>query len=170
MTDQHAVILNRNRDASMILPGECLLLVEMAPALFAAFAANEAEKVAPKLTLVDCQMIGATGRVFLSGTRADAERANAHILASLRRSRGDRLRTVAPRISPPSEGARPRAPGRRDAAPPGSRCFALRRRRSCRYWWIAWMTTEPSPTPEATRFTEPERTSPTAKMPGTAVA
>ena len=83
VTDQHAVILNRNRDASMILPGECLLLVEMAPALFAAFAANEAETVAPKLTLVDCQMIGATGRVFLSGTRADAERAKAHILASL---------------------------------------------------------------------------------------
>jgi hypothetical protein len=31
VTDQHAVITNRNRDASMILPGECLLLVEMAP-------------------------------------------------------------------------------------------------------------------------------------------
>ncbi len=28
VTDQHAVILNRNREASMILPGECLLLVE----------------------------------------------------------------------------------------------------------------------------------------------
>ena len=88
MTDQHAVILNRNREASMILPGECLLLVEMVPALFAAFAANEAEKVAPKLTLVDCQMIGATGRVFVSGTRADAERAKAHILASARGDRG----------------------------------------------------------------------------------
>ena len=31
--------------------------------------------------------------------------------------------------------------------------------------WIACTTTEPSPTPEATRLTEPERTSPTAKMP-----
>ena len=67
VTDQHAVITNRNRDASMILPGECLLLVEMVPALFAAVAANEAERVAPKLTLVDCQMIGASGRVFMSG-------------------------------------------------------------------------------------------------------
>ncbi len=80
MTDQHAVILNRNRDASMILPGECLLLVEMMPALFAAVAANEAEKVAPGLTLVDCQMIGASGRVFLSGRRPDAERARDHIM------------------------------------------------------------------------------------------
>ncbi|MEQ8700821.1 MAG: hypothetical protein RLT05_30190, partial [Bauldia litoralis] len=32
VTDQHAVILNRNRDASMILPDESLLLVEMQPA------------------------------------------------------------------------------------------------------------------------------------------
>src|SRR5215467_963108 len=30
--------------------------------------------------------------------------------------------------------------------------------------------TDPSPTPEATRFTEPWRTSPTAKMPGTLVS
>jgi len=83
VTDQHAVILNRNRDASMILPDECLLLVEMAPALFAAFAANEAEKVAPAMTLVDCQMIGASGRVFMSGRMDDAERARDHILATL---------------------------------------------------------------------------------------
>jgi hypothetical protein len=31
---------------------------------------------------------------------------------------------------------------------------------------ILEMTTEPSPTAEATRFTDPARTSPTAKMPG----
>ena len=34
-----------------------------------------------------------------------------------------------------------------------------------RYLWIACTTTEPSPTPEATRLTEPERTSPTANTP-----
>ncbi len=39
-----------------------------------------------------------------------------------------------------------------------------------RYLCIACTTTEPSPTLEATRLTEPERTSPTAKMPGTVVA
>ncbi len=83
ITDQHAVILNRNRDASMILPGECLLLVEMVPALFAAVAANEAERASPNLTLVDCQMIGASGRVFMSGTIADAERARDRILTTL---------------------------------------------------------------------------------------
>ncbi|WP_213163740.1 hypothetical protein [Kaustia mangrovi] len=79
VTDQHAVILNRNRDASMMLPGQCLLLVEMMPALFAAVAANEAENAAPGITLVDCQMIGASGRVFISGSRADCETARDRI-------------------------------------------------------------------------------------------
>lgn len=67
VTDQHAVILNRNRQASMILPGETLLVYEMTPALFAAVAANEAEKAAPANTLVDVQMIGAAGRIYFSG-------------------------------------------------------------------------------------------------------
>ena len=74
ITDQHAVILNRNRQASMILPGETLLVYEMTPALFAAVAANEAERAAPGNTLVDVQMIGAAGRVTIGGeTRAIAQ-------------------------------------------------------------------------------------------------
>jgi hypothetical protein len=83
VTDQHAVILNRNREASMILPGESLLLVEVVPALFAAVAANEAEKAAPEATLVDCQMIGASGRLFMSGDRAALAAARDHILKIL---------------------------------------------------------------------------------------
>ncbi len=67
ITDQHAVLLNRNRQASMIMPGETLLVYEMTPALFAAVAANEAEKAAPGNTLVDVQMIGAAGRVTIGG-------------------------------------------------------------------------------------------------------
>ncbi len=68
ITDQHAVIANRNRQASMVLPGETLLVYEMTPALFAAMAANEAERVAPDVTLVDVAMIGATGRIYMSGS------------------------------------------------------------------------------------------------------
>ncbi|MFT4009879.1 MAG: hypothetical protein QM655_07520 [Nocardioidaceae bacterium] len=75
ITDQHAVILNRTRDASMLLPGTSLLVYEVSPALFAAVAANSAERVAPDLTLVDVQMIGATGRLFISGTPQSVERA-----------------------------------------------------------------------------------------------
>jgi hypothetical protein len=71
VTDQHAVIVNRNREASMLLPGQTLLVVEMTPALFAAVAANAAEAVAPDLTLVTVSMIGAAGRVYLAGETAD---------------------------------------------------------------------------------------------------
>lgn len=75
ITDQHAVILNRVRQASMILPGQSLLVFEMTPALFAAVAANEAEKAAPDVTLVDVQMIGAAGRVYMAGEPEAVERA-----------------------------------------------------------------------------------------------
>ena len=73
IADQHAVIINRNRQASMILPGETLLIVEMVPALYAAIAANEAEKLVPDLTLVDVQMIGAAGRLYMSGKTDDVK-------------------------------------------------------------------------------------------------
>jgi hypothetical protein len=71
VTDQHAVIVNRNREASMLLPGQTLLVVELTPALFAAVAANAAERAAPALTLVTVSMIGAAGRVYLAGDTAD---------------------------------------------------------------------------------------------------
>ncbi|HEY7689269.1 MAG TPA: hypothetical protein VH835_11270 [Dongiaceae bacterium] len=83
ITDQHAVIINRNRQASMILPGETLLICEMVPALFAAVAANEAEKVAPENTLVDVQMIGAAGRLYISGRNSGIHRAKDRIAATL---------------------------------------------------------------------------------------
>ncbi|AFM19587.1 hypothetical protein Mycch_4894 [Mycolicibacterium chubuense NBB4] len=83
ITDQHAVILNRNRQASMVLPGQSLLVYEMTPALFAAVAANEAERAAPGLTLVDVQMIGAAGRLYISGSTEDVVTARDRITAVL---------------------------------------------------------------------------------------
>jgi hypothetical protein len=79
VTDQHAVIVNRNREASMLLPGQTLLVVEVTPALFAAAGANAAERVAPALTLVTVSMIGAAGRVYLAGETADIVRARDEI-------------------------------------------------------------------------------------------
>ena len=75
ISDQHAVILNRNRQGSMLMPGDSLLVYEMTPALFAAVAANEAERAAPGITVIDVQMIGAAGRLYLSGTTADVTKA-----------------------------------------------------------------------------------------------
>ncbi len=83
VADQHAVILDRMRNASMILPGQSLLLYEMAPALFAAVAANEAEKAAPGSTLVDVQMMGASGRVFMAGDVAALRVARKRIAQTL---------------------------------------------------------------------------------------
>jgi hypothetical protein len=79
VTDQHAVIINRNREASMLLPGQTLLVAEMTPALFAAAAANAAERVAPMLTLVHVSMIGAAGRLYLAGETSDIVRARDEI-------------------------------------------------------------------------------------------
>jgi hypothetical protein len=79
ITDQHAVIINRNREASMVLPGETLLVYEVVPALHAAVAANAAERAAPEATLVTVSMIGAAGRVYLAGETPDIVRAREEI-------------------------------------------------------------------------------------------
>ncbi len=79
VTDQHAVILNRTRQASMLIPGQTLLVYEMTPALFATMAANAAEKVSPGANLVDVSMIGASGRVYMSGSTQDVLRARDEI-------------------------------------------------------------------------------------------
>lgn len=83
ISDQHAIILNRSRDASMLLPGHSLLVYEMMPALFACVAANEAERAAPDVTINDVQMMGASGRIFMSGATADLEVAREAIRATL---------------------------------------------------------------------------------------
>jgi len=88
LSDQHAIILNRTREASMILPGESLLVFEIQPALFAAFAANEAERAAPAATLVDVQMIGASGRVFMAGGAEELRRAEREVRQVLSAIRG----------------------------------------------------------------------------------
>jgi hypothetical protein len=67
----------------MVMPGESLLVYEMTPALFATVAANEAEKVAPDVTLVDVQMIGAAGRVYMSGTTESVTKARDAITQAL---------------------------------------------------------------------------------------
>ncbi len=83
LSDQHAIILNRSRDASILVPGVSLLIFEMAPALFACVAANEAERAAPGAVINDVQMMGATGRIFMSGTHTEMEQARDAIIATL---------------------------------------------------------------------------------------
>ena len=83
VTDQHAVIVNRSKQANMILPGQSLLLIECVPALFGAFIANEAERVQPGISLVECRMIGASGRVYMAGEPDALRETLAHVSEAL---------------------------------------------------------------------------------------
>ena len=86
LSDQHAIILNRTRDASILVPDVSLLIYEMQPALFACVAANEAERASPGAVINDVQMMGASGRVFMSGTTHEmqlAQEAIARVLDSV---------------------------------------------------------------------------------------
>ena len=67
---QHAFLINRNKLGSMALPGESLFVLEMQPASYAILATNEAEKAA-NIKVVDYRMMGATGRVYLSGEESN---------------------------------------------------------------------------------------------------
>jgi ethanolamine utilization microcompartment shell protein EutS len=73
--NQHAFLVNRNKLGSMVLPGESLFVLELQPASYAILAANEAEKAA-QIKIVDYRMIGATGRVYLSGLEDDVRQAS----------------------------------------------------------------------------------------------
>ena len=88
LSDQHSIILNRSRSASMLIPGQSLLLCEMTPALFACAAANEAERAAPGTVLNDVQMMGVSGRVFMSGDADELRRAQSAIRETLTTVRG----------------------------------------------------------------------------------
>ena len=88
ISDQHAIILNRSRDASILVPGSSLLLYEMSPALFACVAANEAERAAPATVINDVQMMGASGRIFMSGSTKDIQKARDAITATLQAVKG----------------------------------------------------------------------------------
>jgi hypothetical protein len=72
----HAFLINRNKLGSMILPGESLFVLEMQPASYAILAANEAEKHAD-IKIIDYRMVGATGRVYLSGEESSVRSAAA---------------------------------------------------------------------------------------------
>lgn len=69
--DAHQVqLINRMRHGHMILAGQTLYVMEVAPAAYAALAANEAEKRA-NLNILEVQAFGSFGRVYLGGEEQD---------------------------------------------------------------------------------------------------
>lgn len=77
MTPDHTTLINRQmRKGSMILPGKSMFILEVEPAGYIVYAANEAEKGA-HITLVDVKAFGNFGRLTMMGTEAEAEAAQA---------------------------------------------------------------------------------------------
>ena len=67
-------IVNRFRSASMSVSDDTLYILEVVPAGYAGYAANEAEKAAD-ITLNHVTVYGASGRVYLAGSTSDVQAA-----------------------------------------------------------------------------------------------
>ncbi len=65
-------LINRFRHGNMILPGQSLYIMEMAPAAYASLAANEAEKAAD-INVLEVRTFGSFGRIFLGGEERDID-------------------------------------------------------------------------------------------------
>jgi hypothetical protein len=66
-----AQLVNRMRVANLLLEDETMFLIEVAPAAYAAAAANAAEKQAP-VKLIYAAMLGATGRLIMADRSPEA--------------------------------------------------------------------------------------------------
>ena len=78
----HSQIINRNSQGMMILPGQSLFILEVAPAAYITLAANEAEKAA-QVSLVSITPYGAFGRLYLSGSEAEIDSARKAAIAAI---------------------------------------------------------------------------------------
>jgi hypothetical protein len=78
----HAQLINKIRYGDMLIAGESLLILETEPAGYVAFAANQALKAA-RVKLIDAQLFGAFGRLYLSGPEAEIDAARDAALRGL---------------------------------------------------------------------------------------
>lgn len=65
-----AQLLNRWRRGSMLVPNETLFVLEVAPAAYIMYAANEVEKQT-NLKLIHVTSVGRFGRMWMSGTESE---------------------------------------------------------------------------------------------------
>ena len=62
-----AQLLNKWRKGSLLIPGQTVGILEVAPAAYISIAANEAEKAA-EIDMVEIRAVGRFGRLFISGS------------------------------------------------------------------------------------------------------
>jgi hypothetical protein len=82
MSDHHCQLINKTRYGNMVLRGDTLYVLELEPAGYAYFAANEAEKTA-KIKIIDVQGFGKYGRVYIAGDEAEVLEARKVVEARL---------------------------------------------------------------------------------------
>ncbi|MEZ6186206.1 MAG: hypothetical protein R3F62_14515 [Planctomycetota bacterium] len=78
----HTMLINRMRHGNFLLKDQSLYILEVHPAGYAIFAANEAEKAAP-IEVLEVLSFGAFGRVFLGGAEAPIQEAARAVEAAL---------------------------------------------------------------------------------------
>ncbi len=66
ISDHHAQLINKTRYGNMVLRGDTLYVLELEPAGYAYFAANEAEK-ASHINIINVIGYGRYGRVYIAG-------------------------------------------------------------------------------------------------------
>ncbi len=68
--DHHAQLINRVRHGNMVLKGNTLYILEIEPAGYAYYAANEAEK-ASHINIIEVVGFGRFGRIYIAGEEAE---------------------------------------------------------------------------------------------------
>jgi hypothetical protein len=82
-----AQLLNRFRRGSMLVAGETLLVLEVAPAAYINIAANEAEKRA-NIKLLHISSVGRFGRMWMSGSESEMLTAKNAAIAAIESMEG----------------------------------------------------------------------------------
>ena len=75
-------LLNRFRRGSMLVPGETLLVMEVAPAAYINLAANEAVKGA-NIKIIHISSVGRFGRMWLGGPEEEINSAKAAAVSAI---------------------------------------------------------------------------------------
>ncbi|MFO7582062.1 BMC domain-containing protein [Guyparkeria sp.] len=84
MTPDHTVLINRqNRRGNMILPDQAMFILEVEPAGYVVYAANQAEKAA-NISLIDVRAVGKYGRLTIAGREGDVEEAARAAIAAVK--------------------------------------------------------------------------------------
>ncbi len=70
ISDYHAQLINKVRFGNMVLRGDTLFVLELEPAGYAFYAANEAEKAA-NINIINVTGYGKFGRIYIAGSESE---------------------------------------------------------------------------------------------------